>query len=290
MAIEIESIFQGIFDIMAVLAQEWIRADYYHTFGYRIELATRIITTLTGTNLLVHVFCSVLMTLNRYTAACRPIFHQEFWTDLRVKCLLIVTFILSYLAYLEWFLTKFLYKETPDGWRMIGRQYATYGTRLMGALVVFICEFINIILITCTVLSIRRQRKTNNQRLGQELSLVVLTAITCPVNLLEGIYDFSFLFEFESPVITWMQNQRPEAWPVSPFTDRDAYRAFSPAFHRRSSTAKCRSADDQTMSTTTRLSITVGHIILMSDAHVFPANFTFLGEFPGVLTESWGYR
>lgn len=41
--------------------------------------------------------------------------------------------------------------------------------RLIGALTVFIIEIVNSTLIICTVRSIRRQKKRNNQKIGQEL-------------------------------------------------------------------------------------------------------------------------
>ncbi|RCN51671.1 hypothetical protein ANCCAN_02341 [Ancylostoma caninum] len=151
-------IFTGVFDITTIIAQEWIRADFKFGFARNFEYGTRLMMTLTGTNMLIHVFGTFLMSLNRYTASCKPKFHQK-------------------------------------------------ATRLMGALVVITFEIINIILIVFTFRSIRRQKKKFHRKMGQETSFVILTAINCPVNLLEAFYDLSFLFNFESSIIAWIQSQ-----------------------------------------------------------------------------------
>ncbi|EYC15451.1 hypothetical protein Y032_0037g3532 [Ancylostoma ceylanicum] len=157
--------------------------------------------------MLVHVFGTFLMSLNRYTATCKPKCHQKFWTNTTLQCLLIIDFVVSYASYTEWFLTRFVYEQTQNGWRLVGRENRTLATRLMGALVVIIFEMINIIFIFFTFRAIRRQKKKYHRKMGQEMSFVILTAINCPVNLLEAFYDLSFLFNFESPIIAWIQSQ-----------------------------------------------------------------------------------
>ncbi|KAK6025715.1 hypothetical protein OSTOST_08379, partial [Ostertagia ostertagi] len=65
-------IFTGIFDIMGILAIEWVRADGRIGFGPQFEIVTRIAGALTGTNFFTHIIGCFMMTANRYTAACHP--------------------------------------------------------------------------------------------------------------------------------------------------------------------------------------------------------------------------
>ncbi|EYC21332.1 hypothetical protein Y032_0019g3757 [Ancylostoma ceylanicum] len=157
-------IFTGFFDILAIVALEWTRADYLLGFGHQFELGTRLMMAFTGTNFLIHVFGEVLMTLNRYTAACKPMIHQKLWEKVRMKYLYFASVVLSFVAYTEWFLTKCVYEHTVDGWKLIGRE-------------------------------------------EQTLNLILLTAITCPVNLMQSLYDLSVAFNLRNPVVLWIQSQ-----------------------------------------------------------------------------------
>ncbi|KAL6727749.1 hypothetical protein Aduo_009599 [Ancylostoma duodenale] len=162
-------IFTGFFDIMAIVALQWTHADLKLGFGHQFEFVTRLMMTFTGTNFLIHVFGELLMTLNRYTAACQPMIHQKLWAKVQMRYLFSATVVLSFVAYTEWFLTKFVYEPTADGWKLIGREKETLAARLIGVLTVLTVEIINSILIICTVVSIRRQKKKHCQKMGQEL-------------------------------------------------------------------------------------------------------------------------
>ncbi|KAK6025716.1 hypothetical protein OSTOST_08380, partial [Ostertagia ostertagi] len=83
-------IFTGIFDIVGILALEWVKCDLRTGFvrtvtiyvnmysehliglGPKFELVTRITAAITGTNFFTHIIGCFLMTVNRYTAACHP--------------------------------------------------------------------------------------------------------------------------------------------------------------------------------------------------------------------------
>ncbi|KAJ1359897.1 hypothetical protein KIN20_018719, partial [Parelaphostrongylus tenuis] len=60
-------IVTGVFDIMGVIANEWVRNDVNICFGPSFEMISRLAAAMTGTNSLTHLFGSFLMTLNRFT-------------------------------------------------------------------------------------------------------------------------------------------------------------------------------------------------------------------------------
>ncbi|EYC21339.1 hypothetical protein Y032_0019g3759 [Ancylostoma ceylanicum] len=155
------------------------------------------------------------MTLNRYTAACKPMIHQKLWAKMPMNYLYFASVVLSFVAYTEWFLTKCVYERTVDGWRFIGREKQTLAARFIGALTVLLVEIVNGILITCTVVSIRRQKKKQHQKTGRELNLILLTAVTCPVNLMQSLYDLSIAFNLKNPAVVWIQSQNTR-FPVVP--------------------------------------------------------------------------
>ncbi|EYC15449.1 hypothetical protein Y032_0037g3531 [Ancylostoma ceylanicum] len=67
----------GLFDLTTIFAQQWVRADMKMGFGPPYEMLTRLMMALTATNLFIHLFGSLLMTLNRYTAVCHPLAYDK---------------------------------------------------------------------------------------------------------------------------------------------------------------------------------------------------------------------
>ncbi|EYC21331.1 hypothetical protein Y032_0019g3757 [Ancylostoma ceylanicum] len=191
-------IFTGFFDILAIVALEWTRADYLLGFGHQFELGTRLMMAFTGTNFLIHVFGEVLMTLNRYTAACKPMIHQKLWEKVRMKYLYFASVVLSFVAYTEWFLTKCVYEHTVDGWKLIGREEQTLLLKLISnpfsksAKLLSLTSYVHI---WCS---------SEN---AEPVNLILLTAITCPVNLMQSLYDLSVAFNLRNPVVLWIQSQ-----------------------------------------------------------------------------------
>ncbi|KAK6740518.1 hypothetical protein RB195_008778 [Necator americanus] len=127
---------------------------------------------LTGTNTLIHMFGALLMTLNRYTATL-----------------------------------KFIYKPTAEGWKLIGRERETYATRMMGAIVVSLVETVNVIFIIITVFCIRSQSKRYHRRSRSEMHLIMVTIISCPANLMEALYDASFILNLDNSFVNWFRSQ-----------------------------------------------------------------------------------
>ncbi|KAL6728483.1 hypothetical protein Aduo_010254 [Ancylostoma duodenale] len=201
-------IVTGFFDILAVVAIEWIRADLKNGFGPNYEIASRIASAMTGTNFFTHLFGCFLMTANRYTAACHPNIYEKFWSPNVLYILLFIDISVAYLSHFPLFLIKFVYEWRNNSWILTGRENTIPTTRLMIASVATIYEVLSLFLIARTIYAIRAAMKGQKaRRLWQEMGLVMVTAVDCLLGALECIYEISALFGLnneENPVIYWV--------------------------------------------------------------------------------------
>ncbi|EYC15447.1 hypothetical protein Y032_0037g3531 [Ancylostoma ceylanicum] len=178
----------GLFDLTTIFAQQWVRADMKMGFGPPYEMLTRLMMALTATNLFIHLFGSLLMTLNRYTAVCHPLAYDKLWTGIVVFVLLIADIVISYGAYYKLFFIEISYERLGEGWKFLGRSETQIGIRMMTAAVVSAYELISVLLIIITVHTIKRKTKGHRKEI-QEIGLVIFATVSVCVSLVEALYD-----------------------------------------------------------------------------------------------------
>ncbi|VDO60549.1 unnamed protein product [Heligmosomoides polygyrus] len=189
--------FTGVFEIIAILCDEFSRADYRFGFGPNIEVLSRILRAMTFTNLYVHIFCSLLMTANRYTATCGAGFYEK------APGIVIV----SYGICAQLFFVPIQYRKTDYGWDFVGRSEPIKVQRIMCATTVYLYELISAILIVATICRLRR-KAMNIKRRKYEIELLCLTSVSVCVSVLEGMYDTSLAIGGEATgFIKWVQDQ-----------------------------------------------------------------------------------
>lgn len=199
--------FTGVFEIMAILCDEFSRADYRFGFGPNIEVLSRILRAMTFTNLYVHIFCSLLMTANRYTAISRAGFYEKVWERRIVSWILAGIVIVSYGICAQLFFVPIQYRKTDYGWDFVGRSEPIKVQRIMCATTVYLYELISAILIVATICRLRRQAM-NIKRRKCEIELLCLTSVSVCVSVLEGMYDTSLAIGGEATgFIKWVQDQ-----------------------------------------------------------------------------------
>ncbi|RCN51670.1 hypothetical protein ANCCAN_02340 [Ancylostoma caninum] len=149
------------------------------------------------------------MTLNRYTAACHPQWHQVCWNRTVVWVLLAIDVGVSYGANSPLFFTKFYYEETVDGWKYLGRKDSVLGIRLMITIVLFSYEFISVIFITMTVVTIKREMKKGGLEKGRETGLILFTVISVSMSMLEALYEISYFVDpdLKTAFFEWIVEQ-----------------------------------------------------------------------------------
>ncbi|VDO73056.1 unnamed protein product [Heligmosomoides polygyrus] len=199
----------GIFDILGVIALEWTRADYKIGFGPPFEPMIRLTMSMTGINFFTHIFGCFLMTLNRYTAVCHAKRQQDIWTMRNVFALLIAEIAAAILMHIPVFSVGFVYEPLQDGgWVLVGRNGTINGTRAVAAVITLSYEVISMVLIAMTIYVMNAQLvQRGSFKMTQEMSLVFVAAINCILNILECIYDTSFLLEIDNDVINWLADQ-----------------------------------------------------------------------------------
>ncbi|KAJ1348266.1 hypothetical protein KIN20_003527 [Parelaphostrongylus tenuis] len=183
----------GVFDIMGVIAYNWVRLDVNFCFGPSFELISRLAAAMTGTNSLTHMIGSLLMTLNRFTAVLYPDKHGDIWRKRNVCIILAVDVITSYLVYIPLYSNKMHYDQRDDRWCCDGREEPVNELRIISATIVFFYEFISIILIMKTICGMNKALHVNAFKHSQNMRLLVVTAISCLLSVFELIYEFSSL-------------------------------------------------------------------------------------------------
>lgn len=201
-------IVTGFFDIMCVFAIEWVRADLKIGFGPRFEVISRIASVMTATNFFTHIIGCLLMTLNRYMAACHPRIYSVVWSPKVLGLLLILDVVISYASYTPLFPVKFVYEWRNDTWKLIGRERPVPEVRITLAVGATIYEIVSVLLIAKTAYALRKAvRDQRTRKSNQDLGLVMVTVLDCVLGVLECIYEISAIFPVDSvnsPVIYWI--------------------------------------------------------------------------------------
>ncbi|EPB74345.1 hypothetical protein ANCCEY_06561 [Ancylostoma ceylanicum] len=197
-------IVTGFFDVQAITAIEWIRADLRLALGPDYEIVTRLMNTFTFSHLFIHVIGNFLMTLNRYMAICHPTSYEklQWWTPRTVQVMLVVDVSLSFFVNAELFFIPFGYQWKDNKWITTGRLKPIPFIRMMCSCIVIIYEFTSIALIAPTIHSIRKSRKKKKtESFRRELGLVVAIAIESLLGGIECIYEITNIFGLESKLL-----------------------------------------------------------------------------------------
>lgn len=200
-------VLTGIFDIMAVMANEWSRINSKIIFGPWYEVVFRIMLALTFTNLYIHIFGCLLLTVNRFTAICWPVLHSKTWTNKTVRLILTVVVVTSFAICSEIFFVEISYKKDSNGVVFVDRKKNITVQRILIAATVVLYEMISTVLIVMSLYTLRQQ-PTNIGSRKQEAGLIAIIAISVFVSVLEVIYEVSLVTDYESAgLILWIQEQ-----------------------------------------------------------------------------------
>ncbi|EYC27256.1 hypothetical protein Y032_0009g613 [Ancylostoma ceylanicum] len=149
------------------------------------------------------MFGCFLMTLNRYTAVCHPLRHDDMWTTLAVSVLLLADIVIAFAAFTPLYSNHFVYKPCLNGWALKGRSESIEGIRIMSSVVTVIFEMTSLILIFLAIYGLRKYG--NGHIIRTDKSLILVTAINCALSMLECIYDISFLLNIESESVAFLK-------------------------------------------------------------------------------------
>ncbi|VDM67899.1 unnamed protein product [Strongylus vulgaris] len=113
----------------------------------------------TGTHFFTHLFGCLLMTINRYTAACHPNTYSLLWKPKIVNLMLIIEIFISFVVHTPLFLVNFEYQWIDNKWVRTGRSRPIPYARVQSNVVVIVYEMASVTLIILTVIGIAKLKK-----------------------------------------------------------------------------------------------------------------------------------
>lgn len=181
-------VFTGIFDIQTIMAAAYAHADITVGFGPKYEVATRMMRALTFTGFYVHLFGTLLMTINRFTSLVNCGRYNKPWPNHVLGLIFIVIIVVSYAITTELFFIKVVYKEIRNRWVVILYERSITGHRIVCAAAVLFYECASTILIAATIFSMRSQLMSRRRR-KQEMGLIALSVLSVCSSVVESIFE-----------------------------------------------------------------------------------------------------
>ncbi|CAJ0596925.1 unnamed protein product [Cylicocyclus nassatus] len=162
----------------------------------------------TGPQSFIHLFGSLLMTINRYTAACHPRIHHFLWKPKWTYSLLTLGIIASYVVHAPLFMNSFVYEVVDGKWMIVGWAEPIPYIRIMSVIVVITYEIISVILIIPTLYVVAKLNKVRTSKFRKEMGLVIILAMDCVLGAFDCAYETSDLMGFDramNPVLFFIE-------------------------------------------------------------------------------------